>query len=281
MKDNFSELERGVMFEKATERAFSGEYDAFFKEGNYVCKNCNQKLYSSKDKFDAGCGWPAFDDCYPDAVKRVLDDDGRRVEILCNNCGIHLGHVFEGERLTEKNTRHCVNSVSIKFVPESILKHRFLVVGCGCFWGVDYWFKKLDGVLETTVGYSGGNTINPTYEDVLTQNTGHKEVLKIEFDEDKVTFEKLVKYFFEIHDFTQNDGQGNDVGDQYKSVLFYQNDEEKNIFNSVIDELKNKRFDVKTELLEYKEFYKAETYHQNYYGKNGQVPYCHFYKKIF
>ena len=113
---NFTELEKNVMFNKATERAFTGEYDDFYKKGDYVCRNCDTKLYSSKAKFDAGCGWPAFDDTYPDAVKQVTDSDGRRVEILCNNCGIHLGHVFIGENLTEKNTRHCVNSVSIKFV---------------------------------------------------------------------------------------------------------------------------------------------------------------------
>jgi methionine-R-sulfoxide reductase len=116
----FTQLEEDVMFHKATERAFTGEYDDFYKEGDYVCKNCSAKLYSSKAKFDAGCGWPAFDDTYPDSVKQIPDSDGRRVEIVCNNCGIHLGHVFVGEMITDKNTRHCVNSVSIKFVPNTI-----------------------------------------------------------------------------------------------------------------------------------------------------------------
>jgi peptide-methionine (R)-S-oxide reductase len=103
---------------KGTEHPFTGEYDNFYKNGTYICRQCNNPLFSAKTKFDAGCGWPAFDDNFPDAVKRLPDVDGRRVEIQCANCGGHLGHVFEGEHLTDKDTRHCVNSLSIKFIPE-------------------------------------------------------------------------------------------------------------------------------------------------------------------
>lgn len=109
--------EEYVILHKGTERPFSGEYDDFYEEGTFVCRRCNAPLFSSKTKFDAGCGWPAFDENYPDAVKRLPDPDGRRTEIECANCGAHLGHVFIGERLTEKNTRHCVNSLSIRFFP--------------------------------------------------------------------------------------------------------------------------------------------------------------------
>ena len=117
----FNELtqeEKRVVENKGTERPFTGEYDDFFVDGTFICRRCNAPLFSSKSKFDAHCGWPAFDENFPDAVKRLTDADGIRTEIECANCGAHLGHVFEGEQLTDTNTRHCVNSISIKFVPK-------------------------------------------------------------------------------------------------------------------------------------------------------------------
>jgi peptide methionine sulfoxide reductase msrA/msrB len=278
---NLNEFERFVLFEKGTEPPFSGEYTDHFEKGIYVCRNCGIPLYNSSDKFHSGCGWPAFDDEIPGAIKKQLDQDKIRTEILCSYCGAHLGHVFYGEGFTKKNVRHCVNSVSLVFVPEGQKPpiDRMFFAG-GCFWGVEHLFKQLEGVLDTRVGYMGGKRKNPTYEQVCTGLTGHYETVEVIFDPKKIDEELLVKYFFEIHDFTQEDGQGPDIGEQYKSVIFYTNERQREVAERIKDQLSQK-YRVTTQIKKASDFWLAEDYHQDYYAKTGKTPYCHYRRKIF
>jgi peptide methionine sulfoxide reductase msrA/msrB len=274
--------EENVIVDKGTERPFSGEYWDHKEEGTYMCKRCNAPLYQSEDKFDSQCGWPSFDDEIPGAVKRIPDADGVRTEILCTNCGAHLGHVFLGEGFTDKNVRHCVNSISMDFSPaETDAEAQKAYFAGGCFWGMEYYFQKMDGVISTRVGYMGGQKEEPTYAEVCSDNTGHAEAIEVVFDPSKTTFEDVARYFFEIHDPTQVDRQGPDIGEQYRSAVFYANEEQKQISRKLIDILEKKGFRIATELSEAGTFWEAEKYHQDYYLKNGHQPYCHSYVKRF
>jgi peptide methionine sulfoxide reductase msrA/msrB len=276
--------EEQVIVNKGTERPYSGQYVNFKENGTYTCKRCDAPLYQSDDKFDSDCGWPSFDDEIDGAVKRILDADGRRTEIVCANCGGHLGHVFEGEEFTDKNTRHCVNSISMNFVPDGKSqksKTEKAIFAGGCFWGVEYYMEKKPGVTSVTSGYTGGHVDNPSYENVLSKKSGHIEAVEIVFDPSKTSYEELAKLFFEIHDPTQVDRQGPDVGEQYRSEVFYLNEEQKEIANKLIQILKDKGYNVATRVSKAKTFWPAENYHQNYYEKKGSLPYCHGYTKRF
>lgn len=276
--------EEHVIVEKATERPFTGKYYNHFDKGIYLCKRCGSALYNSSDKFDSECGWPSFDDEIDGAVKRIPDSDGHRTEIVCNNCGAHLGHVFVGELYTAKNTRHCVNSISLDFIhagSDVEIKTDTAIFAGGCFWGVEYYFQKEAGVLSTEVGYIGGNTKNPTYKEVCSNQTGHAEALRIVFDPTKTNYEILAKLFFEIHDPTQINRQGPDVGDQYRSEIFYLNLQQKEIAEMLIKLLKQKGIKVATKISLSTTFWKAENYHQQYYEHKGNKPYCHAYTKRF
>ncbi len=274
--------EQRIILHKGTEYPFTGKYNDFFEKGTYLCKQCGVALYRSNDKFASHCGWPSFDDEIPGAIRRQTDADGVRTEILCSNCGAHLGHVFIGEQLTPKNVRHCVNSLSMDFVPfENVTKTQKAIFAAGCFWGVEYYFKTAPGVLRTRVGYTGGKTTNPTYEEVCTNTTGHAEAIEVIYDPEQTNFEELCKLFFEIHDPTQLNRQGPDVGEQYRSAVFYLNDEQKQITEKLIRILKEKGLNVVTQVVPAAPFYEAEAKHQDYYTKTGSKPYCHFRVKKF
>jgi len=275
--------ETRVIEKKGTEAPFTGKYDNFSKNGTYICKKCGAALYYSSSKFKSDCGWPSFDDEIKGAVNRYPDPDGLRTEIECASCGAHLGHVFTGEHFTEKNIRHCVNSVSLDFVPAKLEPGRYgtAIFAGGCFWGVEYFMQKSPGVITVTSGFTGGHVKNPSYREVCTGTTGHAEAVKIIYDPRKTSYETLLKLFMEIHDPTQVGGQGPDLGDQYRSEIFYLNDEQKKTAEKNINILKSKGFKVATLLTQATEFYDAEDYHQDYYFKNGKLPYCHGYTKRF
>lgn len=283
--NNLTAEEQQVILHKGTERPFTGEYWNHKADGTYICRRCNTPLYRSGDKFDSGCGWPSFDDELPGTVKRLPDPDGHRTEIVCAACDGHLGHVFKGERMTAKNTRHCVNSVSIRFVPanESLPEPtiaRAIFAG-GCFWGVEYFMKQVPGVIRVTSGYTGGRTEHPTYKEVCSKDTGHAEAVEVVFDPGKTDFETLAKRFFETHDPTQVNRQGPDIGSQYRSEIFYLTEEQKTTAEKLIRQLEEKGLTIATKVTRAGVFWPAEDYHQDYYQRKGSQPYCHAYVKRF
>lgn len=274
--------EERVILHKGTEAPYSGKYENFYENGTYVCKQCGAPLYNSSSKFDAGCGWPSFDDGIPGAVKRIPDPDGMRTEIVCAKCGAHLGHVFLGEGFTPKNTRYCVNSVSMDFIPAGQEKQADTAIFAGgCFWGVEYYLQKAKGVFSVESGYTGGTKEHPTYEEVCSGKTGHYEAVEVAFDPKQISYEELAKLFFEIHDPTEWNHQGPDYGVQYRSAIFYRNEEQRVITEKLIAQLKKNGYNVVTEVKPASTFWKAEKYHQDYYEHKGTLPYCHGYVKRF
>jgi peptide methionine sulfoxide reductase msrA/msrB len=269
-----SEEEKHIILEKGTERPFTGKYWNTTARGAYLCRNCGSPLYLSDSKFESHCGWPSFDDEIPGAVKRQGDADGRRTEIVCANCGAHLGHVFLGEHMTAKDTRHCVNSASLTFVDDQKWPLRRAVFAGGCFWGVEHLFEDFPGVLAVRSGYTGGHTESPTYQQVCTGKTGHAEAVEILYDPKKVTYETLARRFFDIHDPTQLNRQGPDLGTQYRSAIFYTSEEQKATAEKLIGLLTVRGYNVVTRVVPASTFWAAEEYHQRYLDKHPERA-CH------
>jgi peptide methionine sulfoxide reductase msrA/msrB len=175
------------------------------------------------------------------------------------------------------------NSAPVTLLPAAPAQagNETLILASGCFWGTEYFLKRIDGVLSTTVGYTGGNVENPSYEQVCGKKTGHYEACLVEYDPKRTTAEEVLRTFFETHDPTQANGQGPDIGPQYRSAVFYQNDAQRDLTQSLIGLLTAKGLDVATEVLPAQAFYSAEGYHQDYYDIKGGTPYCHGYRKLF
>lgn len=261
-----------------TERPFTGKWLKHKATGTYTCARCGAPLFQSKTKFDSGSGWPSFDDALPGAVDELRDPDGHRTEIRCGRCGGHLGHVFRGERMTAKNTRHCVNSVSLDFTPHRLAEAFF---AGGCFWGVEHLLESVKGVVRAESGYMGGHLVSPTYKQVCTIDTGHAETVRVLFDPAVVSYEQLAKRFFEIHDPTQVNRQGPDRGKQYRSAIFTTGKAQAATARKLISMLRTKGLKVATTVHEANKFWPAEAYHQDYYARSGKKPYCHAWTKRF
>lgn len=271
-----------IIRQKATEPPYEGSYDTFNEMGTYLCRGCGRALFRADAKFTSGCGWPSFDVAINNVVKSQLDRDGRRLEILCSHCDAHLGHVFDGENFTSQNRRYCVNSMSLDFVRDThVIDTEEAIVAGGCFWGIQYYFAQLQGILKTEVGYTGGSLPSPSYADVCTGVTGHFEAVRIIYSPACLTYEAILKYFFELHDPTQRTGQGPDRGPQYMSAIFYYDDEQRQIAQKLITDLTCRDYAVVTRLLPVDVFWVAEPSHQHYYEKRHQKPYCHAYTKRF
>jgi len=271
--DYFTSLtseEKHVLKDKGTEAPFTGEYNEHFEAGIFMCRACDNPLYESNTKFNSGCGWPSFDDEIEGAITHSQDLSGGRVrtEICCKNCDGHLGHVFVGEQITVRDTRHCVNSLSIRFKAYSSLQRA--TFGAGCFWSVEKLFKSIEGVYLCRVGYMGGDTDSPTYKEVCSGATNHAEVVDLYFNPEKVSYTTLLNLFWQNHNPTTLNSQGFDIGTQYRSIVFYHNEQQQNkVEQSIKEQQKNWENKIITQIIDSSIFYRAEEHHQNYLNKNN------------
>lgn len=270
-----------------TEPAFCGTLLDNKKDGVYVCVVCGLPLFSSEHKFNSGTGWPSFfREFDPEHVTRVIDKSHgmTRTEIDCARCSAHLGHVFDdGPKPTGE--RHCLNSASLKFLEkgkdwpprEKEMETQVAYFAGGCFWGIEHYFQKGPGVIDAQSGYMQGRTDKPTYKDVCGHGTGHAESVKVVFDPKKITFRRLMEAFFKMHDPTQMDRQGPDIGDQYRSGIWYTSAEQQREAEAYVKELQESSAfrgrKIVTQIEKAETFWPAEEYHQDYVDKTGRA--CH------
>lgn len=301
LRKKLTPLQFHVTQECGTEPPFRNAYWDEHREGLYVDVVSGEPLFSSKDKFDSGTGWPSF--------TRPLDETGLlekkdashgmvRTEVRSRGAGSHLGHVFDDGPASAGGLRYCINSASLRFVPVAELEKegygKYLplfgraaaapatevaILAGGCFWGMEDLLRKQPGVLETEVGYTGGSLPNPRYEDTHDGKSGHAEAVRIVFDPAKTRYEELLRFFFRMHDPTTLNRQGNDMGTQYRSAIFYASDEQRRTAERVKAEVqasgKWKR-PIVTQIVPASTWWPAEDYHQDYLVKNPDGYTCHW-----
>ena len=301
LRDKLTPLQFQVTQQCGTEPAFTGPYWDNHEPGIYVDVVDGTPLFTSLDKYDSGTGWPSFTKPIDEGAleeKRDTTHGMLRVEVRSKHADSHLGHVFE-DGPAPTGLRYCMNSAALRFVPVDRLEQeglgRFLplfgkeapvtkptttetaILAGGCFWGMEDILRKIPGVLDTECGYTGGHLENPKYDDTHDSKSGHAESVKVLFDPTKVSYEELLVWFFRMHDPTTKNRQGNDVGTQYRSAIFYADARQKAAAEKALVEAHKKwKKPIATTLEPAAKWWPAEAYHQDYLVRNPGGYTCHF-----